>query len=502
MTNSKTKRKWLRTLTSATLTLSLVVPLLAACGTNSNADDKTERVLRIASSYGGSDDEYFRQQFTEIFEYSHQNIKIEIVPIMDYNQYRYAQPKPGEKQPDPLEKLKELMTGANPPDIALLNLEQLPDLVANNMLLQLDPMITKDKFDTTDIVPSVIDGLKSMGDGKLYALAPTFSSSALMYNKKLFDDAGVAYPKDNMTWDEMFDLARRVSKGEGADRKYGFSFSNYSFNDNLFYEMNNYYTSPLQLRMFNDTGDKMTVDSDKWETVWKTMQGLVKEKIFPESPDRNQMAKPMNQEDFNPFQNDMFKSGKLAMTFVQNYQINDMIMANKSATNVKGFTPIDWDIVTVPTHPEAKGMGGNIYMNGIMGINAKAQNQKDAWEFLKFVNGEEWAKLKGRSVNQMVSRKKFIQPRDGLTYNIKALYSLTPAPANEMNKLYREKPYIGQVQSMGFNYFKQAMDGTKGVRDALKEWQTAGDARLQQLKDDPNAQMNMGKMGMSSTIAY
>jgi multiple sugar transport system substrate-binding protein len=502
MTNRTTKRKWLRTITSVTLTMSLVVPLLAACGKNTATDDKTERVLRIASNYGGPDDEYFRQQFTDIFEYSHQNIKIEIVPIMDNNQYRYTPPKPGEKQPDPLEKLKELMTGANPPDIALLSLDQLPDLVTNNMLLQLDPLITKDKFDTTDIVPSVLDGLKSMGDGKLYALAPTFSSSALMYNKKLFDEAGVTYPKDNMTWDEMFDLARRVSKGEGETRKYGFSFNSYSYGDNIFYDMNNYYTNPLQLRMFNETGDKMTVDSDRWETVWKTMQGLVKEKIFPETPDRTKMSsKPMNMEDYNPFQNDLFKSGRLAMTFVQNYQINDMINANKNATNVKGFTPIDWDIVTVPTHPESKGMGGNIYMNGIMGINAKAQNQTDAWTFLKFINGEEWAKLKSRSVNQMVSRKKYIQPRDGQNYNIKALYSIKPVPFNEMNKLYREKPYIGQVQSMGFNYFKQAMDGTKGIRDSLKEWQTAGDAALQQMKDNPNAQFNMG-MGMKSAVPY
>ncbi|MFK7693332.1 ABC transporter substrate-binding protein [Paenibacillus sp. HJGM_3] len=487
------KTKWLRTLTGVTLTVSLMVPLLAACGKGDGSDAKTNGVLRIATMYGGADDDYFRQQFTDAYEITHPNVKIEIVPVIDNSQYRYAPPKPGEKQPDPLEKLKELMTGPNPPDIAVVNLEQLPDLVSNNMLQQLDPLITKDKFDTADIVPTVLEGLKSAGEGKLYALAPTFTSSALMYNKALFDNAGVAYPKDNMTWDEMFDLARRVSSGEGANRKYGFSFNTYSYGDNVFYEMSNIYTPPLQLRMFNDAGDKMTVDSDRWETVWKTMQGLIKDKVFPEQPDRSQMSKPMNpgSDDYNPFQNDLFKSGRLAMTIVQNYQVYEMITANKSATNVKGFTPIDWDIVTVPTHPETKGVGGNIYMNGIMGINTKAPNPTDAWSFLKFVNGEDWAKLKSRSVSQMVSRKKYIQTRDGLNYNIQAFYLLKPNIFNEMNKLYRDKPMIGQVQSMGYNYFKQAMDGTKGIRDALKEWQTAGDAALQQMKDNPNAPINM-----------
>ncbi len=501
------KRSWFKTVTSVTLTLALVVPLLAACGKDTNVDDKTERVLRIASNYGGSSEEYFRQQFSEVFEFAHPNIKIEVVPIVDHDQYRYAPPKPGEKQQDPMEKLKELMTGANPPDLVMVDLAQLPELVDNNMLLQLDPMITKDKFDISDIVPSVIDGLKSMGNGNLYALSPSFTSSALMYNKKLFDDAGVPYPKDDMTWDDMFNIAKLVAKGEGDQRKYGFAFSTYSYGDNLFYEMNNYYTNALQLRMFNDAGDKMTVDSDQWEKVWKTMQGLVKEKVFPEPMDPSKMGGMMkSQEEYNPFQNDMFKSGRLAMTIVQNYQINDMINANKNAVNVKGFTPIDWDIVTVPTHPEAKGKGGNIYMNGVMGINAKAQNQPDAWAFLKFVNGEEYARLKSRSLNQnqMVARKKYIQPKDGLTYNIKALYTLTPVPFNEMNKIYREKPYIGQVQGIGMQYFKKAMEGTTGIRESLKEWQTAGDAALLKLKDNPNAPIDMGMgMGMSKAgIAY
>src|SRR5690606_11951060 len=162
------KKRWFKTLTSVTLTLTLVVPLLAACGKDASGDDKTERVLTIASNYGGSSEEYFRQQFSEVFEFANPNIKIEIVPIVDYDQYRYAPPPPGEERIDPTEKLKELLTGANPPDLVMMDLTQLPELINNNMLLQLDPLITKDKFDTSDIVPAVIDGLKSMGDNKLY----------------------------------------------------------------------------------------------------------------------------------------------------------------------------------------------------------------------------------------------------------------------------------------------------------------------------------------------
>lgn len=500
--------KWVKTALSLTAVATMSVPILAACNSGSGADDKTERVLRIATQYYGEEDEYFRQQFTEIFEYNNPNIKIEIVSAMNPDQYRYGGRPEGQKPEDPNEKMKELMNSDNPPDVILMNYEQLPDLIQNNMLKQLDTDITKDKFDLADIVPAVLDGIKSLGDGKLFALAPTFSSQVLVYNKKPFDDAGVPYPKDGMTWDEMFDLARRVAKGEGENRVYGFSFSQYSYGskENLFHEMSQY-SAPLQLRMFNDELTGMTVDSDAWEKVWKTMIQLSNEKIFPEPIDYSNMdmAKRAAMEgSYNPFQNNTFMSGKLAMTIGQQYTLNELIRANKSAQNIQGYTPIDWDIVTVPTHPEAPEIGGNVYLNGLMGINAKAQNPEDAWRFIKFINGEDWARLKSKSVNQLVSRAKYIQPRDGLQYNVKAFYSLKPVPIeNEMNKLYREYRNIGQINSMGRQYFKKAIEGTTTVREALKEWQTAGDAALKQLKENPDAPINImpGMSGAGSTMA-
>ena len=56
-----------RKMLATTLTLAMVAPLAVACTKGEKTDDKQERVLKIATSmmYGG-DDEYFRQQFTEI----------------------------------------------------------------------------------------------------------------------------------------------------------------------------------------------------------------------------------------------------------------------------------------------------------------------------------------------------------------------------------------------------------------------------------------------------
>ncbi|CAG7621567.1 ABC transporter substrate-binding protein [Paenibacillus allorhizosphaerae] len=476
--------------------VGLMVPTLAACSKTNNANDKKEQVLRIATSMGySSEDEWFRQRFTDLFEFANPNIKIEMVATND-DRYMYAPPKPGERPKDPMDKLKEVMQGDNPPDVVMVQYEQLTDLISNNMLTQLDPMITKDKFDTSDFVPAVIDGLKKVGEGKLYALAPTFSSSALIYNKRMFDEAGVTYPKDKMTWEETFELARRLAKGEGENRKYGFSFSTQSMGGDMYYASQMYIT-PLQLRMFDEKAEKMTVDSDQWEKVWKSLLQLKTEKLIPEQQDPSSMKArmmPGSAEDYNPFQYDDFLSGRVAMAIINYGQINQVTNAMKNAQNVKGFSPFEWDVVTLPVHQEAPDLGGYISMDGIMGINAKSQNADAAWKFIKFINSEDWARLKASSSYQIVSRQKYIKQKDGVSMNIKAFTTLLPVPQMDY-KLYRDMPGLRQVNSIGQRMLQEVVQGKMPVRDGLKQWQTEGNTMLQQLKENPNGPVG-GPKGM------
>ncbi|PZE22608.1 extracellular solute-binding protein [Paenibacillus xerothermodurans] len=488
-------KTWVKRTMMLSVCASLTVPLLAACTKTDSGDGDTQRVLRIATSFGYGDDfEYFRQQFTEVFEYANPKIKLEMIPTGD-DSFRYGRPSPDAKPIDPMEKLKEVMQGANPPDVVMANYEQLGELIEGNMLTQLDPMITKDKFDTSDMAPAVMEGLKKLGNGSLYALSPTFNSSALIYNKKMFDEAGVPYPKDKMTWEETFDLARRLSKGEGADRQYGFSFSTHAMGD-LFYATQ-MYSAPLELRMFNDTADKLTVDSEQWEKVWQTMLQLKQDKVTPEQQDPASMKQRfMNQDGANaePFPDNDFLSSRVAMAIINYGEISQIINANKNAASYNNFTPIDWDVVTVPVHPEAPDVGGSLYMNGIMGINSKAQNVEDAWKFIQFINGEDWARLKSSSSYNIVTRKKYMKPKDGAEFHMEAFTTLMPAPQPD-SKVYRQNHNIHMVHDIGRNLFNEAAQGKIGVREALKKWQTDGDAMLQQMKDNPN-----GPMGGASTM--
>ena len=62
-------------------------------------------------------------------------------------------------------------------------------------------------------------------DGKLYGLPNGTQTMVMYYNKKMFDDAGIAYPKDGWTWDEFSDAAKKLTKADGSVYGYGLSSS-------------------------------------------------------------------------------------------------------------------------------------------------------------------------------------------------------------------------------------------------------------------------------------
>lgn len=469
------------------LAMSLVFGLLAGCmgKDNTGDNDDQQRVLRIALMSGSRDyDDGIRTQYTDLFKFNNMNIDIEFMYAHDWSASQYQQYDPDQEQPDPLEEMKKLMQGPNPPDVVFLqSTTELAALVEDNLLTPLDPLIStdSDNFDISDFVPSVIDGLRAAGNEELYALAPTFTSQALIYNKGIFDAQNVEYPRDGMFWDEVFELASRVTTGEEEDRIAGFSFNTNYWTD-IYYGMKEAYMPPLELSMFTEDKQSLLVDSPAWEDVWNEMTRINDLDIMPE-----QNYNMYDYNVYNPYQYDAFLSGKLAMAVVNYYTINDVIRANRDADLVEGYNYIDWDVVTMPVHPQNPQVGGMVSMDPIMGINAKAQNPEDAWRFIKFLNGVDWAELKSMSTTSMVSRSTYIKPRDNVQFNIEAFYSLLPAPINTDSIYYsgRSSEIYWMMENIGQDNFRKVLDGEISVKQGLQQWQTEGNTLLQLAKDNP-----------------
>lgn len=485
-----TGRQW-----KAGLALMLIaVPALGACS-NDSASDSERRTLRIGMMYGSRDnDSWFRQQNTDMFELAYPNIDIELVYGTDYSdsQFMTMEEQQELQKEDPDKKLRALLSGDNPVDVVVTDLGTMKRLAEDNLLKSLDPYIKQDKLNMDDFLPAVIDSIRGPDKGPIYGLTPTFSNSALFYNKKLFADANVSPPKDGMTWNELFDLAKSMKSGQGKDAVFGYAFSTYGGGLQMYNVQSTY--DPASLRMYDAAGEKMTVHSKAWADVWTKPIQLYKDHVIPHNEDLQQtvgMASSDGSYTYNPYQGNAFLSGKIAMVVGGYYTVNELINYNKNVSKMKDAKPLEWDVVSLPEY-EGGGSTG-MYLSNMFSINAKGANPDDAWAFIKHMNSEEVAKFKARSQSELSVRQKFIQPKEGATYRMEAFTNAKPyvdESSEADRELYRQRPNLRLISELGNYLFMEAANGDKTIDEALAEWESKGNELLQKIKLDPTGNLD------------
>ncbi|CAG7626812.1 ABC transporter substrate-binding protein [Paenibacillus allorhizosphaerae] len=100
------------------------------------------------------------------------------------------------------------------------------DMIAAGIASDLNPFIQRDKIDLSQLEPGTIDILKKFSaKGELFALPLSMNYGVMPYNKDIFDRFGVPYPKDNMTWNETIELAKRLTRMENGVQYIGLDMS-------------------------------------------------------------------------------------------------------------------------------------------------------------------------------------------------------------------------------------------------------------------------------------
>ncbi len=89
----------------------------------------------------------------------------------------------------------------------------------SGILLSLDDYITADNVDMEADYGSYADWARY--DGKYYCLPRHTSVGCVFYNKTMFDELGLSYPKDDWTYAEYETTARAATQGEGSGKVYG-----------------------------------------------------------------------------------------------------------------------------------------------------------------------------------------------------------------------------------------------------------------------------------------
>jgi len=309
------------------------------------------------------------------------------------------------------------------PDLLYLSLSEYEKFAKEGLLMELDTAINESSYDLEGFNPAILSLLRSKSDDKLYGLSPIFSSLGLYYNIDLFNQYNIELPRDSMSWDEVFELAKRFSSdGDPDSRVYGFSFNRYS--QPLMNVLD--IASAQNLRVFNPEATEVQLDSEPWRKVFELAIDAIKSGAMY-LPSEDAFNRPRELED------DLFIMGRSAMTFQSPAYSSDLRLAKEQLPDVP---PVNWGVVTAPVDPNNRMQSAYYTYGAVFAISANARNPRAAWEFIKFVNSPEYAEMKADKDNAFLfsrlefNRSKELEPFFKLEANSDSVNEFNSLPSS------------------------------------------------------------------------
>lgn len=254
-----------------------------------------------------------------------------------------------------------LAGGDSDPDVIMVkDAEMQVTMKDKNQLLDLTEYIQKDSVDMSIYAGA---GEQLQMEDTQYTLPFRKDWYVLYYNKDLFDQAGVAYPGNDMTWVEYEELARKMTSGEGSSKVYGTHnhiwmamVSNWAVQDgkNTLMSADYSFLKPWYeqaLRLQND--------------------GIVQSYANLKTGGIHYIS--------------VFEQQQCAMMPMGSWFISTLIQDKKD--NKYDF---EWGVATLP-HPDGIPAGSTMGAVTPVGINAKSDVPDIAWEFVKFATSKEGA---------------------------------------------------------------------------------------------------------------
>jgi len=180
----------------------------------------------------------------------------------------------------------------------------------NDILLDLSGYIEKDGVDMSIYYPDIA-AIYTRDDGKIFALPKDHDTIALLYNKALFDQAGVEYPTDEWTYEDMYEAAKKITEAT-PDDTYGYAL-NTSNDQDGWYNYIYAYGGNVVTEDKKDTGIDSAESKEAMEMVRKMLTVATPQAVVAESGTDS-----------------LFQSGKVGMITQGSWMINSFYTAENS----------------------------------------------------------------------------------------------------------------------------------------------------------------------------
>lgn len=400
-------------------------------------------------------EDYFNQEYGELFATKFPDLEVEVV---DFEDLDYSSGDATKAEMD--------FIAREQPDVLLLEAEQYEKYIGEGLLMELDPFIQKDDYDLQSVYPTVLELLKEKGQGKIYGLSPRFYGTAVFYNQALFERYGIELPREKMTWAELLDLAKRFPLKDGDGKRiYGFGLRDGAAVDVLADRM----ASTEGLTTVNPNQKKVVIASDAWKTI---LQQAVDACASGSVYTGNTATEGAGQDGA---ESDPFIQGNMAMTVEDLYLLYDLKRANNRNPAYRAF-PLG--VVAGPVDPRSRDSSNDIRLKEIFAIRNGSPNADAAWEFIKYVSGDEYAKVKGKSMDgNILARMGHYQEGD---IDLNAFYSLRPVVTSSAAADDTPAEFYSAFQELMQRELQGVVEKRTSLEAALQKLQSEGQFMLEQ----------------------
>lgn len=414
----------------------LVIVMLTGCGGPSKGDTSSDEKKPVEISFWHVYSENFGapviKEMVEAFNASQDEIIVKEV----YNPDMY---------PGLMQNLQAEVASGNSPSIVMIGYNYLKYFAANFNYIGPEEIITKyAPEDKNYLADTFLDNILTLAqvDGKQIGIPFSISTPIIYYNADLFKAAGLDPEKPPVTWAEVREASKAITEKTG---EYGFYMQEYADNWAVqgLLESNG-------AKMLSEDGKHATFASKESEEAYQLLADMVlKDKsALHITADEGIQA---------------FINGKVGILCGTSAKIGTIQSAVEFDLRGAEFPVFEGQERRIPA-------GGNF-----LPIMAQSEEeQKAAWEFMKFIMQPEWLAKWSENTGYLPPRQDVAEDPNGLKAYI-AENQLLGIAFNEMDGIYPWVAFPGdvgtQAEQLFANIRDKILDGSMTVPEALKQAQ-------------------------------
>lgn len=403
---------------------------------NSNTSNDTEDVTLKFIWWGNDQRNDLTQKAIELFQKKHPNIKFETKSYANTTDVKV--------------NLAMNTADEDMPDIIQANYDFVHDYANRNLFEAFNPYVEKNILNFSDIDKSCLEA--GTDNEQLYGLAWGINAYCVAVNPVVFQKAGIDIPKSGYTYDELYELAKKLKS---------------QIKDPDFYPLANFVDFNTFVRSTGNTYFSKSGTSLGYENDQIFIDFM---KFYKKGIDEGLIA-PTSMTDKNA----LIASGKSALWWGVSNQVAGLSKSAKSVIQ----------IISVPSATKGK-ITSCIRPSMYLCVSAYSKHKKEAVEFVDFITND-------LEVNDALKAERGVPTSTKVSDNMEQKASEADKQQYLFLKYIKENPSpqdpatpntAGNVNSLLARITEEVLNGAITPEEAAKQFRTSANKILSGVKGD------------------